>query len=152
MATAAERQRQRRERLRGVGDTEVTVRVPAASRGRLYALAQGLRDGLPISPRLIHALAVLRGRKNALGRLGVVRAGIFGSVARGEDTPDSDIDVLLVLNPDSTRDLFDLVAIRRCVFEAFGQAFPDINVDVSVYQNLKVDVRRHVDAEAVYAY
>jgi hypothetical protein len=32
-----------------------------------------------------------------LERYGVEYAGVFGSVARGEDTPDSDIDVLVVL-------------------------------------------------------
>lgn len=28
-----------------------------------------------------------------MGRRGVVRAGVFGSVARGEDTPERDLDV-----------------------------------------------------------
>ena len=32
-----------------------------------------------------------------LERYGVQYAGVFGSVARGEDTPESDVDVLVVL-------------------------------------------------------
>lgn len=32
-----------------------------------------------------------------LERHGVQYAGVFGSVARGEDTPESDVDVLVVL-------------------------------------------------------
>lgn len=152
MATAAERARQRDGGSRATGETDVNVRVPISARERLDELVQGLREGLPISPRLICALAVLRDQKDALDRLGVARAGIFGSVARGEDSAASDIDVLLVLKPDPSRDVFDLVAIRRSVFDAFAGVFPDVTVDVAFHKNLKPDIRVRADAEAVYPY
>ncbi|WP_061145862.1 nucleotidyltransferase family protein [Caballeronia arvi] len=38
-------------------------------------------------------------------------ARVFGSVARGEDTDESDLDLLIDPTPDTT--LFDLGAIRR---------------------------------------
>jgi uncharacterized protein len=43
---------------------------------------------------------------------------LFGSVARGDDRPDSDVDVLLDL--DRGRTLLDLVAIRREASELLG--------------------------------
>jgi len=152
VATAAERQRQQRDESCEAGETDVTVRVPVAARERLDQIVGGLRAGLPLSPRLIRGLAVLRDQKDVLARFGVDRAGIFGSVARGDDTSKSDIDVLLVLNPDPARDVFDLVTVRRSVFDAFSAVFPDLTVDVAFYKNLKPDIRARADAEAVYAY
>ena len=44
-------------------------------------------------------------------RRGVTRAAVFGSVARGEETPDSDIDFLVEF--ESGRTLLDLSGLRR---------------------------------------
>ncbi|KUK60725.1 MAG: Uncharacterized protein XD82_1526 [Methanoculleus marisnigri] len=33
-------------------------------------------------------------------RFGVTKIGIFGSTARGDDRPESDVDVLVELSPD----------------------------------------------------
>jgi predicted nucleotidyltransferase len=41
----------------------------------------------------------------ALAARGVERAGVFGSVARGEDTVHSDLDVIVVFRPGARRDL-----------------------------------------------
>lgn len=41
------------------------------------------------------ALARLRAAKPLLDRYGVARVGVFGSTARGEAGPDSDVDVLV---------------------------------------------------------
>jgi uncharacterized protein len=44
-----------------------------------------------------------------LERYGVEYAGVFGSVARGEDTPESDIDILIELeHPVSLLRFFEL--------------------------------------------
>jgi hypothetical protein len=40
------------------------------------------------------ALATLRRHENALRSHGVAHAAVFGSVARGENRPDSDLDIL----------------------------------------------------------
>jgi uncharacterized protein len=50
---------------------------------------------------------------------------LFGSVARGDDRPDSDVDLLLDL--DRGRTLLDLVAIRREASELLG-ALVDVQV------------------------
>jgi predicted nucleotidyltransferase len=48
---------------------------------------------------LDEALAKLRAAKPLLDRYGVRRVGVFGSTARGEAGPDSDVDVLVEFLP-----------------------------------------------------
>jgi predicted nucleotidyltransferase len=44
----------------------------------------------------------------ALAARGVERAGVFGSVARGEDTEDSDLDVIVAFRAGVRRDLAEI--------------------------------------------
>jgi hypothetical protein len=50
---------------------------------------------LPETPTLARVLATLRREESDLRRRGILHAGVFGSVARGEDTSSSDIDILV---------------------------------------------------------
>jgi hypothetical protein len=63
------------------------------------------------------------------------RVRVFGSVARGDDRPDSDIDLLVDFDPDSS--LFDLMRMAR-----------ELEVDVVSTGGLK-DRDRHILAESV---
>ncbi|WP_391531047.1 nucleotidyltransferase family protein, partial [Candidatus Frankia nodulisporulans] len=53
-------------------------------------------------------------------RYGVAELSVFGSVARGDDTASSDIDLLYVLAPDSTLG-FDLVDLRDELAKIVGR-------------------------------
>jgi predicted nucleotidyltransferase len=50
---------------------------------------------------------------------GATRVRIFGSYARGEAGPDSDVDLLI--NLESGRDLLDLVAIKLDLEDLLGR-------------------------------
>lgn len=67
---------------------------------------------------------------------------IFGSGARGEDSPDSDIDLLVELEPERT--LLDLIAFQQDAGDILG-----IHVDAATPEILKDRVRERVLAEAV---
>lgn len=67
---------------------------------------------------------------------------VFGSLARGEALPTSDIDLLVELEP--TRTLLDLAAFRREAEEILG-----IQVDVATPDMFKERIRGEVLAEAV---
>jgi uncharacterized protein len=69
------------------------------------------------------------------------RVRVFGSVARGDDRPDSDIDLLVDFTPDSS--LFDLMRMARELEELLGHP-----VDVVSAGGLK-DRDRHILAESV---
>src|SRR3546814_10851329 len=46
---------------------------------------------------------------------------LFGSVARGEARPDSDVDVLVTFEPDAGWSLLDLVEMRDELAAMFGR-------------------------------
>jgi predicted nucleotidyltransferase len=72
---------------------------------------------------------------------GARRVRLFGSVARGEDTTGSDLDLLVDL--DSDRSLLDLVAIKQDVEE-----FAHCKVDVVTEAALSPYIREKVLSEA----
>ncbi len=58
------------------------------------------------SHRLQEALEIVRRRREQAAATGIELVGVVGSVARGEDSPDSDVDVAYRLV--GRADLFDL--------------------------------------------
>lgn len=77
-----------------------------------------------------------------LRRHGVVRAGLFGSRARGEATDTSDLDLLVEF--EKGRSLFDLAGLRLDLSEHLGH-----EVDVVTYGSLHRLLRDRVLAEEV---
>jgi predicted nucleotidyltransferase len=67
---------------------------------------------------------------------------LFGSVARGEDGPESDVDLLVDSGPDVG--LLQLIALRDEVGDALGTP-----VDVVPVHALKPEVAARALAEAV---
>lgn len=67
---------------------------------------------------------------------------IFGSVARGDERPDSDIDFLVELAPDARP--FEILAIGAALEAALG-----VKVDVGTSGSLRPRLRDEVLAEAV---
>ncbi len=88
----------------------------------------------------------LRRRRAAVlevaNRHGVTVLGVFGSVARGEDRSDSDVD-LLVEQPD-VMSLFAIARLQNELEELLGTA-----VDLVPRSGLKPRVRRLVEADLV---
>lgn len=95
-------------------------------------------------PTLTQVLNELRRLEPELARRNVARIGVFGSVARGDSTPDSDIDVLVQMTDEG--DLFDLVGVKHLLEQNLGQS-----VDVVPIGGLKQDVRDAVLREVRYA-
>jgi len=89
----------------------------------------------------------LRESERALRALGVAHAALFGSRARGDNRPDSDIDILVEIAPDFPMDVFQYVGVVR----AIENLFP-LPVDVSNLIAQKPHVRPSAQREAVYAF
>lgn len=88
----------------------------------------------------------LRQRRKAIIRTAEERRAhnvrVFGSVARGEDLPSSDVDLLVDL--DEGVGLFDLIGLRRELAELLG-----VDVDLVPADTLKPRIRERVMQEAV---
>jgi predicted nucleotidyltransferase len=92
-------------------------------------------------------IAALRQHEAELRRRGVSHAALFGSVARGEATPKSDIDILIELDPRAPVGLFEYVGITQYLADLFP-----LRVDVANRSGLKPLVRPRVERDAVYAF
>jgi predicted nucleotidyltransferase len=61
---------------------------------------------------LENVLETLRAHEAELRRFGVSHAAVFGSVARGEARPDSDIDVLVDLDQERPMGIFEYARLK----------------------------------------
>lgn len=79
-----------------------------------------------------------------LKRYGVVRAGVFGSVARGEAGPESDLDLLVEYRKNLRKSLFDLVHLNDELEAVAGR-----KVEVCEYRLLREIIRDNVMADHI---
>lgn len=85
----------------------------------------------------------MRGKTlDAASRRGLGEVRVFGSVARGEASGASDVDLLVAPGPRTT--LFDLSGFALDVEEIVGR-----HVDVATPRGLKTRIKDQVLAEAV---
>lgn len=73
-------------------------------------------------------LALLRAHAPDIRRRGVTRLALFGSTARGEAGPSSDVDLLIEVDPGARFTLVDLAGLERLLADLLRRpvefAFP----------------------------
>jgi predicted nucleotidyltransferase len=77
----------------------------------------------------------------------VAHAALFGSVARGDDRSDSDIDIIIELDPAARVTMFDYLEIKEYIEGLFSEPVDVVNRD-----GLKPLVRPKATANAIYAF
>jgi predicted nucleotidyltransferase len=92
-------------------------------------------------------IATLRRHRQPLRDRGVLHAALFGSVARGEATAASDIDIMVEIAPDAPAGVFEYVDITQYLADLFPG-----RVDVANRGSLKPLVRQGVERDAVHAF
>jgi predicted nucleotidyltransferase len=92
-------------------------------------------------------IETLKKREADLRAHGVVHAALFGSVARDEQNAESDIDILVDLDPAIVVTIFDYAGVKDYV----ASLFPG-SVDVIDREALKPRVRPRTAADAIYAF
>ncbi len=136
-------------RIGPVGDSgSIAVREAAvgwmAADLRDPALAENLGQATeargPRDAREDPAIAEIQGKvAEVMRRRGVVRAGVFGSVARGETRQASDVDFLVEFEPGRT--LLDLSGLRLDLAGVLGQDV-DVATENSLHPGVKDEVMR----------
>ncbi|KMO19034.1 nucleotidyltransferase family protein [Methylobacterium platani] len=91
------------------------------------------------------ALAHLKAIEPDLRALGVGSLSIYGSVARDEARPDSDLDILVEPGSDAFYDLRNYMG----VYDRLSAAFPGLSIGYSTRAGLSGHIRAQVDREAV---
>jgi len=76
---------------------------------------------------------------------GISRLVLFGSSARGEATPESDIDLIADLPPDAT--LLDMIRIERELSHALGK-----KVDLLTEQSISPHIRARIADDLLVVY
>ena len=93
------------------------------------------------------ALAILRRHERHLRARGIRHAAVFGSVARGDNQPESDLDIVIDIEPDAHITVFDYVGLKEYIAGLFEGP-----VDVVSRDGLKPHVRPAVTVNAIYAF
>ncbi len=93
---------------------------------------------------LDEVLGVLKKRKSKFeAAYGVIAIGVFGSLARGEAAPDSDVDVVVKMTKP---DLFYMVHIKEELEDDYKT-----KVDIVHYrEKMNTFLKKRIDQEAVY--
>ena len=97
---------------------------------------------------LTDALAILRAHRAELEARGIRHAALFGSLARGDAGPGSDIDILIDLEPGPPMGIYQYVGHKLFVSDFFDGR----KVDVIALTNLRSEVRPSVEKDAIYAF
>ena len=90
-------------------------------------------------------LAVIRTHKPQLASFGVSRIGLFGSYARNEQNPKSDIDILVDFEPD--KETFDNL---MNLYDYLEKLFIDEKVEVVTINGLSPYIGQHILKEVNY--
>jgi len=92
-----------------------------------------------------NALKILAAHRDELRQqFGVKSLAIFGSVARDEAQPESDVDLLVEFDRPIT--LFDLVTVQQYLEKVLGVVRVDVVMPDSIFPALKDDIL----AEAIH--
>ena len=96
---------------------------------------------------LAETLQILKNHQPELRGRGVMHAAVFGSVARHEAGVDSDIDILIDLDPTRPMGVFEYAALKLYIDDLFGGV-----VDVVNRKTLKPLLRDTILREAIDAF
>ncbi|MBI5031204.1 MAG: nucleotidyltransferase family protein [Chloroflexi bacterium] len=88
-------------------------------------------------------LNILREHKPQVHQFGVKTLAVFGSVARDEARPDSDVDILVEFDPPPTFERY--MDLKFYLEELLG-----CRVDLGIPSNIKPRIRPRIQAEALY--
>ncbi len=92
-------------------------------------------------------IAKLRENEAALRAQGVAHAALFGSRARGDNRPDSDIDIMIEIDASARIGVWEYAGIKDYI-----AGFFDAPVDVVSRETLKPSIRPAATADAIYAF
>jgi uncharacterized protein len=99
------------------------------------------------NPTAEDIIATLRANMQTLREQGIVHAALFGSRARGDNRPDSDIDIIIEIDPARHMDVYDYAGIKLAVEDLFP-----VQTDVINRAFLKPSIRPVAERHLIHAF
>jgi uncharacterized protein len=93
------------------------------------------------------AIRILKQAEPELRARGVRSLALFGSTARGEAGPDSDVDVLVELDEARRMTLFDLSEIKFYTSDVLGHP-----ADVAIRKSIRPGYRGGIESDALQVF
>ncbi|HMN87317.1 MAG TPA: nucleotidyltransferase domain-containing protein [Bauldia sp.] len=93
------------------------------------------------------AIAKLKEQEAAIRALGATALYLFGSTARDEARPDSDIDVFIEYDPGSHFSLFELAGIEVLIAETLG-----VDAEVTTRNSLHPLLKKRIESSAIQVF
>jgi predicted nucleotidyltransferase len=87
-------------------------------------------------------ISLLSEQRSRIGQLGVKSLSVFGSVARGESRPESDVDVLVEFEGKATFDRY--MELKFLLEDVLGT-----RIDLVTHKALRPEMRSRVEKEAL---
>ena len=94
-----------------------------------------------------YVIQTLRAHEPELKAAGIVHLRLFGSVARGESSADSDVDLMADFERSRRFTLVSMAHLENRLAELLG-----VKVDLSPADSMKEPVRKEADCESVMAF
>jgi len=95
----------------------------------------------------IHVIQTLRAHEPELRAAGIIHLRLFGSVARGESSPESDVDLMVDLESSKRLSLVGMAHLENRLADLLG-----VKVDLSPADFMKKPVRERAVRESVLAF
>jgi len=92
-------------------------------------------------------IATLRTHERELRDLGIRRVAVFGSVARGDNREDSDVDLVVAFDEPPRHSLIDVSRVQQALSTLLGT-----EVDLAVEPIQTARFRAHVEQDLVRAF
>jgi len=92
-------------------------------------------------------IRTLRRHQLELKAAGIVHLFLFGSVARGDHSSESDVDLMAEFDPARRRTLVTMAHLENRLSDMLG-----VKVDLSPVQAMRESVRVRAASEAVHAF
>ena len=95
----------------------------------------------------VTVVAKLRACESELKAAGIMRLSLFGSVARGDASSESDVDLMAEFDPEKQFSLLDMVRLENRLADILG-----VPVDLAPARAMKDRIRERATREAVLAF